>query len=194
MHGDAAHNLPADLPLAGGGQLQAVPESVVPVHQVGADGGDARPLEIGRHGLPDIGVLDDIAVGGNQNFQALRPVQLLLLPHQALILGLLRLFGGLVGLPHGSGGAAQRLAQGLERGRLILFLQYVQVVGEKFLPGLPEDVLHQIRQGLKAGTHVSVPPEAADPRHQDIVALAAQRLHMAQVDFQRQARLINGAG
>lgn len=79
-----------------------------------------------------------------------------------------------------------------KRGGLVLFVQYVQVAGEESLSGIPEDIHCQVRQGLKAGAHIPVAAKAADPRDKNIVALAAQSLHMAQEDFQGETGLVDG--
>ena len=109
-------------------------------------------------------------------------------------MGGLRLFGLLIGPPHGLGRAAQTLAQAQERVLLGLFLFPVHLVGEELLAGVPKYPPHQVGGGLKPGAHAPLAPEIAHPGHQDVVALAHQRRHMAQVDFQRQAGLVNGQG
>ena len=81
------------------------------------------------------------------------------------------------------------------KGRLlILFLHCIQLVGEKLLARVPENILCQVGQGLKAGTHIPFPTKVVHPRDQDVVALACQCLNMAQIDFSGQTGLVNSQG
>ena len=87
------------------------------------------------------------------------------------------------------------MAAHLQEGVLLLFFQQdVHVVGEEFLIRVPKDIAYQIRQSLKPGAHAPVPPEIADPGHQDVIAFPCQCSHMAQIDFQGQAGFVDGQG
>ena len=194
VHGHAAHNLPAHLPLAGQGDVLAPLEGLVPVHHVRPDGDDPAFFQIAGHGAADIGVLHHVAVGGDEDLDALALVELLLRPDGGFPAGLVLLLGLTVGPVDLPEGAAQPPGHGEERGLLPLPREDVHLVGEDLDPLPPEDVPCQVGQGLKAGTHVAVPPETADPGDQHIVAASRQGRHMAQENFQGQARLVNGQG
>ena len=194
MLGDAAQNLPVDLPLAGGGQLPAPFQRPVPVCDIRPQGDRAGPFQVVHHRLPHVGVLRHIAVGGNHNLHALLLIEGLLLLDPGLVLRQLRLLRQLVGPVDRLEGAPKLEAHFQERQLLALLLQFVHVVGQDLHVLLPEHAPHKVRQGLEPGAHVPVEAEIADSRDQNIVALSRQRGHVAQVNFQRQTRLVNGQG
>ena len=111
------------------------------------------------------------------------------------MLGQVRFFRLLVCPPGRLSGTPQDLAH-LDKALLLVLLFHllVHLVGDELLPGVAEHVPGQVGHGLEPGAHTPVPPEVAHPGHHNVVAIPHQRGHMAQVDFQRQTRLVNCQG